>query len=383
MSDISVAIVGDGLATRLFHAPFIQAVPGLKLAGIVKRSGEQTSVPGGLEKTYRSYQEAVADSTVDLLVIATPNDSHYEIARAAIEARKHLVIDKPVTETSAQMLELIQLAEDAGVVLAPFHNRRFDGDFITVRELCDAQSMGRIVRVHSAFDSFRPKVRTATWREDEGVGSGLLYDLGPHLFDQAVALFGLPKSIFCHVAKERDDSRVVDAFNAILEFDQDNGCSIQYHCSANKLSAEPSARFIIHGTEGTFIKYGLDPQEDAVEAGVPVPRWDSTDVWGAENESNWGELTAYDEAQVLSRDKNPTANGDYRTLYANVRNVILGETPTLFVKPEDGLIAIQLIECAIESSQRKMTIDLKGRLGVNTTVKAAVDMTGVTGQPRP
>jgi len=371
MTDISVAIVGDGLASRVFHVPFIEAVPGLKIKGVVKRSGDPTSI-SDVETVYRSYHEAIEDPSIDLLVIATPNDSHYEIARAAIAADKHLVIDKPITETSVQALELINAAKQVGTILAPFHNRRFDGDFRTVQSLCESKSLGRIVRIHSAFDSFQPKVRTSTWRENEGVGSGLLYDLGPHLFDQAISLFGAPKSIFCRIAKEREGSRVVDAFNTIFEFDQANGHTIEYHCSANKISAMPAPRFIIHGTQGSFTKLGLDPQEDALEARVRVPRWDTGEVWGAEDKANWGELvTMSDEGltKPLLREAIPTEAGDYRAFYANVRNAIKDGEP-LQVKPEDGLLAIQLIELAIQSSNQGMALDLSNRLGTQAIKQA-------------
>ncbi|MEO8736306.1 MAG: Gfo/Idh/MocA family oxidoreductase [Edaphobacter sp.] len=353
MSDIGVAVIGFGLAGRVFHAPFVHAVPGLKLEAIVQRRGDEAAKAYPEARILRSVEDALADSAVQLIVVGTPNETHFALAKQALQAGKHVVIDKPFAATSAQAKELIDLASARGLVLAPFHNRRWDGDFLTVRKLLDRRALGRLVTFESHFDRFRPMPREATWKESSNPANGMLFDLGPHLVDQVLALFGTPKAITASVRKDRDATEIEDAFDITLHYDR-----LLAHCRVSMLACDAAPRFLLHGTSGSFKKYGLDPQEPALIAGAKVPRIGDPKQWLLEDESEWGTLTvAPDPADpaTLTRTRIQTEPGDYRGYYANVRDAING-TAQLEVKPEDAHRVIRLLEMARESSSEARTL---------------------------
>jgi predicted dehydrogenase len=214
--EVGVAVVGFGLAGRVFHAPFVSAVPGLRLEAIVQRKGDEAAKAYPKTRILRSFEEAIRDPAVQLVVVATPNETHYDLAKRALGAGKHVVVDKPFAATSIQAKELWELAWEKGVVLAPFHNRRWDGDFLTVCSLLRKESVGRLVTYESHFDRFRPVPRENTWKEGADPANGLLFDLGPHLVDQALALFGVPKGITASVRRDRDATEIEDAFAGAL-----------------------------------------------------------------------------------------------------------------------------------------------------------------------
>ena len=354
-ADIGVAVIGFGLAGRVFHAPFVSAVPGLKLEAIVQRRGDEAAKAYPKARILRSFEEALQDKAVQLVVVGTPNETHYELARKAIEAGKHVVIDKPFAATSVQAKELWQLAWEKGVVLAPFHNRRWDGDFLTVQELIDKNAVGRLVTFESHFDRFRPLQRENTWKESSDPANGLLFDLGPHLVDQVLALFGPPVGITASVRKDRDMTDIEDAFDITLEYPR-----LRAHCRSSMLACDAAPRFLLHGTKGSFKKYGLDPQEPALVGGAKVPRMGEGE-WLAEASEHWGTLTVAPnpaDPATLIRTPVKTELGDYRLYYANVRDAING-TAELAVKPEDGYRVIKLLELARESSKEQRTLPVE------------------------
>jgi predicted dehydrogenase len=357
---IRTAVLGYGFAGRIFHSPFVHAVPGLELTAIVQRHGDNAASDYPSTRVLRSVEEAFADPAIDLIVVATPNDSHVEMATRALEAGKHVVIDKPIAGTSAEVLDLIALAKKQEKVLAPFHNRRFDGDFLTVRKLVTEGTLGRITLVDSHFDRFRPFQRQNSWKEAGGAANGLLFDLGPHLLDQALALFGTPTSITASVRQERDVTAIEDAFDIVLEFApaEDAARGIRYECHATMIAAEPAPRFRVNGTLGSYVKFGLDPQEAALLGGARPEELGSPTPWLPEAESAWGTLTLATQATEpvkLERSKLPSEVGDYRNFYANVRDAIRGEAP-LMVSAEDGYRSIRLLELALQSSDRSHTL---------------------------
>jgi len=352
---VGVAVIGFGLAGRVFHAPFVSAVPGLRLEAIVQRTGDAAAKTWPGVRILRSAEEAFGDAAVDLVVVATPNETHFALAKEALEAGKHVVIDKPFASTSAEARELIDLAKAKGLVVAPFHNRRWDGDFLTLKKVIAEGTLGRVVTIASHFDRFRPMPREATWKEATGDVNGLLMDLGPHLIDQALALFGVPKAIQASVRKDRDVTEIEDAFDVTLEFDR-----VRTYCRSTMLAAEPSPRFLVHGTRGSFAKFGVDPQEPALVAGAKVPRMGSEEVWLEENESVWGEtVVAPDPAKPgeLVRTSVRTEPGDYREFYASMRDAVLG-VGELAVPSEEGYRVLKLIEMARESSATGRTLEV-------------------------
>ncbi|WP_263378344.1 Gfo/Idh/MocA family oxidoreductase [Granulicella paludicola] len=369
---IRTAVLGYGLAGRVFHCPFVAAVPGLELSAIALRSPESAAKTAeavrSLYPTTRilsSIDEAIQSPEIDLIVVGTPNDSHVQYAEAALKAGKHVVVDKPLAPTSGEANHLIDLAARLGLVLAPFHNRRFDGDFQTVRKLIHAETLGRVVTVSSHMDRFRPIQRPNTWKEAGGPASGLLFDLGPHLLDQALALFGTPTHVTASIRSDRDQTEIDDVFDIALDFTV-AGRALRYECHATMLAAEPSPRFLVHGTKGSYTKFGIDPQEPALIAGSRLPLLTESDVegetsWIKEPESQWGVLTTatqVNEPVKLERSDYPTVPGDYRHFYVSVRNAIRGDS-ALAIPASAGYRSIRLIELAIQASSERRTLPVE------------------------
>jgi len=334
-------------------------VPELELAAIVQRSGEAAAMAYPDVTVYRSVEDLLA-SDVELIVVGTPNATHFPFAKQALQAGKHVVVDKPFAPSSSEAKELESIAVEGGLVLAPFHNRRWDGDFLTLKEIIADGNVGRVSTLESHFDRFRPLPRVGTWKEAEGSENGMLMDLGPHLVDQALVLFGRPESITASVRSDRDSSGIEDAFDITLRFTH-QGNPLLVHARATMLAAEPAPRFRVHGTLGSFVKWGLDPQEPTIAGGAKVPSLsDTAAIWLAEPESAWGTLTtAPDPAkpETLERRKVPTARGDYRGYYRNIASAILGEGE-LAVTARDGFRAIRLLELARESSKAGCTLQV-------------------------
>lgn len=351
---VRTAVLGYGLAGRVFHCPFIAAVPGLELTAIMQRTGQTAHNDYPEARILRSVDEVLADSTIDLIVIGTPNDTHFDFAKKALEAGKHVVIDKPFTSTSGEALVLMSLAARRGKVLAPFHNRRFDGDFLTVRNILENQTLGRIVEISSRMDRFRPNLRERSWKEQTGPGSGLLVDLGSHLLDQAMTLFGTPDSICARIYRDRDATAIDDGFELLLLYD---ARGVRYRCGASLVAADPAPRFLLHGTKGSYRKAGVDPQESTVGGGKRPPQLGSEISWLLEDPSFWGSLSLPKNGNTaeLERVIYPTLPGDYRLFYENVRDAITGRTK-LQIDAADGYRCVKLLELAAQSDAEARTL---------------------------
>jgi predicted dehydrogenase len=359
--EIGVGVIGFGLGGRVFHAPFVNAVNGLRLAAILQRKGDEAAKAYPATKIVRSLDELLADKSIELVAVSTPNETHFAMAKQCLEADKHVVIDKPFAATSEEALALGKLAKSKGLLVIPFHNRRWDGDFQTVRKLLQQDAVGRLVTFESHFDRFRPIPRENTWKEAENRANGMLFDLGPHLVDQVLALFGPPSAITASVRADRDQTAIEDAFDITLHYPGKNGKGLLAHCRTSYLACDNAPRFLLHGTKGSFRKHGLDPQEPALVGGARVPTEGSQQVWLQEEESAWGTLTVApnpaDPGMLITRQVK-TELGDYRGFYANVRDAILGTAP-LAVTPEDGYRVIKLLEMARESSEKGCTLAVK------------------------
>jgi scyllo-inositol 2-dehydrogenase (NADP+) len=345
MSPINVGIIGSGMAARVFHMPIIQSVPGLRLKKIVERHGDWTSKNYPMVEVVADAAALLQDKEIELVVIATPNSSHFELARQSILAGKHVVVDKPFTTSSGQARELIDLAHHRDRLITVFQNRRWDGDFQTVRKLLDDKLLGRLVEYESHFDRYRPLPRQGAWREEAGEGSGILFDLGPHLIDQALVLFGLPRMITADIRIQRENGKADDNFELLLHYD-----NLKVTLKAGMLVREPGPRFILHGTEGSFVKYGLDPQEEALKSGATPLKPN----WGKEPESLWGKLNTHIDGQRVEKQVETVA-GCYSAFYQNMVDAIAGRAKVA-VKPEQAVNTIRIIELAIKSNEQKRTM---------------------------
>jgi predicted dehydrogenase len=371
-SPIRCAVLGFGLAGKVFHCPFISAVPGLELTSIVQRKGDEAAQAYPSAHILRSADEAFRDPSIDLVIVATPSDTHFDLAAQALQAGKHVVVDKPLTSSSKSAQALAALAKTHSRILAPFHNRRWDGDFLTLRKLLAEGSLGRVVEIVSRFDRYRPLQRPNTWKEVASPATGFLYDLGPHLVDQALALYGPPARITASVRHDRERTDVDDGFDLVLDYDLPGGRALRYGCHATVLAADPSPRFLVNGTHGSYRKYGVDPQEPTlVSTGRRPPALGSQEPWlpepgvpgqlagwGEEPETAWGTLTLcpdLNDPAKLTRSPLPTIPGDYRLFYANVRDTILGKAQ-LAVTPEDAVRTLRLLDLARESHQQRCTL---------------------------
>jgi predicted dehydrogenase len=348
---IRVGLIGYGYASRTFHAPLIEATPGLELAAVASSDAAKVRADRPALHVHADPGELVARADVDLVVIPTPNDTHHPLARAALGAGRHVVVDKPFTVTLAQGEELVRLARERGRVLSVFHNRRWDGDFLTLERLLREGRLGRIVEATSCFDRFRPEVR-ARWREGGGFGSGLWYDLGPHLLDQALRLFGWPTAIALDRAALRDGAQADDWFCARLRYER-----LRVTLHAGTLVAAHAPRFAVHGTRGSFVKDGLDVQEDALKAGLR-PTSSAAADWGVDR--GRARLLLRDEAGAITEHPVTLVRGDYAHYYAALAAALRGEAANP-VPPEEALDVMALVEAGIASDlqRREATAPLR------------------------
>lgn len=330
---LRVGLIGYGYAGKTFHAPLIGGVPGLALAAVSSRDPARVRAEWPEVEVLPDAQTLIRQGDLDLVVIASPNDSHFPLARAALAAGRHVVVDKPFTLTLAEARELCALAHARGRQLSVFHNRRWDSDFLTLRTLLQRGTLGRIVHLESAFDRYRPEVR-ARWRESAAPGGGLWFDLGPHLLDQALQLFGWPEAIALDQATLRDAGQADDWFQARLRYP-----GLRVVLRASMLAAAAAPRFVVHGTRGSWIKLGLDTQEDALKAGER-PLWPPAPGWGADRNVS---LLTQVRGDTLHTDHWPLLPGCQGAFYAAVRDALRGkgESP---VPGEQAAAVMALIE---------------------------------------
>jgi len=346
MSDkLRVGLMGYGFASKTFHAPLIAGTSEMELAAISSSDAAKVHADWPGVQVVADPQALLDDATLQLVVIPTPNDTHFPLAKAALNAGKHVVVDKPFTVTLSQARELDQLAKAKGLLLSVFHNRRWDSDFLTLKNLLAEGTLGEVRYFESHFDRFRPEVRQR-WREMKGPGSGIWYDLGPHVLDQALQLFGPPVAINVDLAELRPGAQTTDYFHAVLTYPTRR---VVLH--ASMLAAAESARFVVHGTRGSFVKYGLDPQEDRLKSGARPPQED----WGYDMRN--GTVTLADGNGMVEQEL-LTQPGNYPAYYAAIRDAIAG-TGTNPVSAEEAIQVMELIELGLQSAEKRQTLTLK------------------------
>lgn len=343
---INVGLIGFGLAGRAFHAQVISRTPGLRLAAILQRTGDEAAAAYPEAKIVRTLDELLALPNVQLIVIATPNETHAPFARAALASGHDVVVDKPFTTSYAEAVELVNFAENSGRFLTVYQNRRYDGDFQAIRELVAAGTLGRIVRFETHYDRFRPNLKPNAWREKAAPGAGILFDIGPHVIDHAMILFGQPEAVTADVRIERQGGLADDAFDIVFHYPGDMRAVL----SSSILAAVQRPRFLLFGTAGAFVKQTVDPQENNLRFGK-LPAKGS---WGAESIENWGVLTLSDGTNTTLRSI-PSGSGDYRDFYANVRDALEGKAES-FVSLPWALDVMRMLELCRASSEQQRTL---------------------------
>lgn len=351
---INVGLIGFGMAGQVFHAPVITAVDGLRLHSVSARKPEQQDILRTRYPQARIVEHAdeiLGDAEVDLVVVATSNDMHYPLTKAALLAGKHVVVEKPFTNTSAEADELIALAKERDRLLTVHHNARWNSDYQTVRKVIASGRLGQLAAFEVRYDRFRPALRE-NWREWNMPGSGILYDLGAHLIDQSLQLFGFPDAIHADLRQQRPGAEAVDDFHLILHYP-----GMRVVLRGSLLVKEPSPRYALYGLNGAFVKYGIDPQEEALKRGES-PRGNAE--WGVEPTDIWGKLNVLDgENDDISFVE--SERGNYPAFYRNVRDAVWG-TEALLVKPEEARNVIRIIELAEKSWNERRTVMLTNEL---------------------
>ncbi|MFL9829986.1 Gfo/Idh/MocA family oxidoreductase [Flavobacterium sp. ST-87] len=347
MKKIKTALLSYGMSGKVFHAPFLELHPGFELLGSWERSKKLIQEDYPTVKSYASLEEILSNDEIDLVVVNTPIDTHFEYAKRVLEAGKHAIVEKAFTTTVAEAQELAALAQAKGLKLAVFQNRRWDSDLKTVRQVLTDGVLGEIVEAEFHFDRYNPLLSPKQHKETVNSGSGILKDLGPHLIDQALYLFGFPKAVFADIRITRENSVVDDWVDILLYY-----ADFRVRLKASFFVREPNPAYVIHGKKGSFLKPRGDVQEDDLKL-MKKPNLDS---WGTEALEKEGFLHAEMEGTVM-HGKIPTLQGNYYAFFNGVYNSIINDAEEP-VTAQDGARVMQIIEAAIQSSAEKRVIDL-------------------------
>ena len=341
-----VGLIGYGYSGKTFHAPLIAATPGLELSWVYSSDAARVHADWPSVRVTSRLEDVFEDSELNLVVIATPNDLHFPNARDALQAGKHVVLDKPFTSRYSEAVQLAAMAEERALQLVVFHNRRWDGDFLTLRRVLDDGALGEVACFESHFDRFRP-VPQQRWREQAGPGGGLWFDLGPHLVDQALQLFGPPESVYADLACQRSGGQAVDYFHTLLSY-RNGRLKVILHAAC--LVAAETPRFSLHCERGSYIKYGLDTQEAALKRGETPGGSD----WGRDSRDG-SIIVAHLGAspQVV-----PTEPGNYLAFYAGVRDALQSESKRPPVELTDALAVMGILEAGERSSSEGRVVHI-------------------------
>lgn len=344
MAKIKTGIASYGLSGKAFHAPFIETNEAFELSVICERSKNEASATYPHVKIVRSFDELIADSELELIIVNTPDVTHFDYCKAALEAGKHVIVEKPFVFTVSEGEELIRLAAEKGLMLTVFQNRRWDGDFMTIRKVLKENKLGRVVEFRAAFQRFRPQIAD-TWKERNDRFVGIVYNLGPHLVDQAICLFGKPTGVFAQIKKQRADSQIDDFCHIILIYPE-----LQVTLTAGMMMKEPIASFVLHGTNGSFVKYGIDPQENQLRAGM-LP---TESGYGLDAPQEYGTLV-YEQNGETIRETVETIPGNYKHYFDAVANSIRKQTAPP-VSPSENLLIIRILEAAYQSNEENRVV---------------------------
>lgn len=345
---IRAALASYGMSGEVFHAPLLAVHPEFQLYKILERNRNKSQEKYPDVTVVKTYEELLEDDQIDLIVVNTPNPYHYDMAEKALNAGKHVVMEKPFTNTSEEAKKLIQLAKGKGKILTVFQNRRLDSDFLTVQKVIDSKLLGYMVEYEAHYDRYRNFIQQNTWKEESGPGSGILFNLGSHMIDQALTLFGLPTSLTAKLAVQREGGKADDSYHLILSYD-----GFQVVLKSSYLVRDEGPRYKVLGNLGTFTKYGLDTQEDCLKAGqLPLGA-----DWGSEPPEIWGMLDT--EINGLHfRGEVESEKGNYNLFYDNLAEAV-NQKAELMVKAEEAMHVIRLIELAEQSHREKREVGVE------------------------
>lgn len=347
MNKIKTALCSFGMSGKLFHAPFISADPAFELYAVFERTKQLAQAVYPHIKTYRTFEDLLLDESIDLIVVNTPNATHYDFTKQALLAGKHVVVEKPFTTEVHEAEELVALAKSKNKVLAVYHNRRWDSDFKTIKKIISEGSLGQIVEAEFHFDRYKTELSPKIHKETPGPGTGALYDLGSHIIDQALYLFGMPEAVFADIQIIRPASLVDDYFELLLYY-----ADKRVRLKGTYIAREPVPSYIIHGTKGSFLKSRSDIQEASLLAEHSPTEKD----WGVEPSSEKGLLHTEIDGKVL-REHVGSEAGDYKEYYHQIQQAINEEKPAP-VTAKDGLNVIKIIKAAFKSNSEKIVVKL-------------------------
>lgn len=342
---INTALLSYGMSGEIFHAPLLHSHPGFYLSTVLERSKDRARQRYPDVNVVRSLEAVLTDDAIELVVVNTPHETHYDLTSRVLEAGKHVIVEKPFVISSKEGDDLIRQAQDRGRLLSVFQNRRWDGDFMTVRKVLQSGMLGPLVEFEAHYDRYRPQVDHSTWKEGPGPGSGILFNLGSHMIDQVLDLFGNPDSLTASIGVQRKDGKSPDYYDIRMKYPTHTAI-----VKSGYLVRDPGPRYVAYGMEGTFTKYGLDPQEDALKnGGVP-----GTAGWGHEARKWWGTIdTAIEGLHV--RGTVETLPGNYAGFYDNIYAAIRNDAP-LAVTAGQATAVIRMIELATRSSDEGRTL---------------------------
>ena len=347
MKTINAALASFGMSGEIFHAPLLNAHKGFNIFKILERAKNRSYDRYPSANIVRSFEDILTDDNVDLIIINTPDKFHHEMALQAIKANKHVIVEKPFTLNVKEANELISLSKKTDKILSVFHNRRWDGDFMTIKKIINKGLLGRLVEYEAHFDRYRNYLQKESWKEQAISGSGTIYNLGSHLIDQTLVLFGLPEAVFADIRSLRSGAEVDDTFTLLLKYPE-----IKVTLKVSYLVREPGPKFSLHGTQGSFLKWGTDPQEDDLKSG----KRPGSSGWGKEAEDIWGKLNT-ETNEYKYNGKYETLPGNYLAYYDDIYDAIINNRKPA-VTAEQGRDVIRVIEAAKESNATRKEVGL-------------------------
>lgn len=347
MHNINTALLSFGMSGKVFHAPFLKLHPGFEFVGSWERSKKLVQEDYPEVKSFPSLKLILEDKSIDLVIVNTPIDTHFEYAKEVLQAGKHAIVEKAFTSNIAEAQELAELAKEKGLKLSVFQNRRWDSDFKTVKSIIDKNVLGEIVEAEFHFDRYNPILSPKVHKETVNSGSGIMKDLGPHIIDQALYLFGLPNAVFADIRFTREQTLIDDYIDILLYYS-----NFRVRLKAGFFVREPNPSYMVHGKKGSFLKSRGDVQEDELKLGKKP----NLTTWGTEKEGQEGLLHTEIDGKIV-REKVPTFQGNYYDFFEGVYQAIAND----HVEPvtaQDGVNVMRIIEAAFQSSEQKRMIDL-------------------------